>query len=78
MRIYKITLLFIISCFAIQFSCLAQKDKHLITSLKEHSDEVHSVAFCPDGKQFISGSKDETIKIWDFETRSIINTLQRH
>jgi WD40 repeat protein len=30
-----------------------------------HSDGVISVAFSPDGKTIVSGSWDETIKVWD-------------
>ena len=30
-----------------------------------HSDFVRSVAFSPDGKTIVSGSRDETIKVWD-------------
>ena len=30
-----------------------------------HSDQVRSVAFSPDGKTIVSGSKDKTIKVWD-------------
>ena len=30
-----------------------------------HSDWVISVAFSPDGTKIVSGSRDETIKVWD-------------
>ena len=30
-----------------------------------HSSTVSSVAFSPDGKTIVSGSYDETLKVWD-------------
>ena len=30
-----------------------------------HSSLVTSVAFSPDGKTIVSGSRDQTIKVWD-------------
>ena len=30
-----------------------------------HSQRVTSVAFSPDGATIVSGSEDETIKVWD-------------
>ena len=30
-----------------------------------HSDYVTSVAFSPDGATIVSGSRDQTIKVWD-------------
>ena len=31
-----------------------------------HSGSVYSVAFSPDGTKIVSGSDDQTIKVWDF------------
>ena len=33
-----------------------------------HSDEVHSVAFSPDGKRVVSGSEDTLAMIWNAGT----------
>ena len=33
-----------------------------------HSDWVKSVAFSPDGKTIVSGSADQTLKVWDAGT----------
>ena len=40
-----------------------------------HSRWVSSVAFSPDGKSIVSGSGDQTIKVWDAGA-SALNTLQ--
>ena len=34
-----------------------------------------SVAFSPDGKIIASGSRDETVKLWDSQGRAQIKTL---
>ena len=31
-----------------------------------HSRAINSVTFSPDGTKIVSGSGDETIKVWDF------------
>ena len=31
-----------------------------------HSDTIWSVALPPDGTKIVSGSSDQTIKVWDF------------
>ena len=40
-----------------------------------HSSCVYSVAFSPDGKAIVSGSFDESIKMWNPETGDVIRTL---
>ncbi len=34
------------------------------TTVKGHSGSVSSVAFSPDGKRIVSGSRDTTLKVW--------------
>jgi WD40 repeat protein len=43
-----------------------------------HSDNVHSVAFSPDGRTLASGSEDKTIKLWDVETGDELRTITGH
>ena len=31
-----------------------------------HSNYITSVVFSPDGTKIVSGSNDQTIKVWDF------------
>jgi WD40 repeat protein len=33
-----------------------------------HSEDVNSVAYSPDGKHIVTGSRDKTVKIWDSQT----------
>ena len=40
-----------------------------------HSDGVQAIVFTPDGKSFVSGSNDGTMKFWDSATRSLQRTL---
>jgi WD40 repeat protein len=46
-------------------ACLAVKLEMLSEKTNAHSKAVTSVAFSPDGKKIVSGSYDETIKVWD-------------
>jgi len=39
---------------------------------------VLSVAFSPDGKTLASGSRDDTIKLWDIASGKNIATLEKH
>ncbi len=50
----------------------------LLRTLIGHGDWVKTVAVTPNGKQIISGSKDNTIKVWNLETGEEQFTLTGH
>jgi len=49
-----------------------------INSLKGHSDWIRSLAFNPDGQAIVSGSNDETARLWDVKTGQLIHMLRGH
>jgi len=46
-------------------ACLAGKLEMLSEKTNAHSNWVRSVVFSPDGTKIVSGSDDQTIKVWD-------------
>ena len=46
--------------------------------MEGHSHYVWSVAYSPDGTKIVSGSYDNTIKIWDANTGACLQTLTGH
>ncbi|KAG8849678.1 hypothetical protein FRB91_009688 [Serendipita sp. 411] len=55
-----------------------QPELELELELKGHGDGVWSLAFSPDGSKLVSGSGDNTIRIWNLQTRSHMITLKGH
>ena len=43
-----------------------------------HDDLVHSVHISPDNRRIVSGSSDNTIRIWDIETRKELIKVEGH
>ncbi|WP_392531478.1 WD40 repeat domain-containing protein [Nostoc sp. C117] len=54
------------------------KDAQPLHTLMGHSHIVGSLAISADGKLLVSGSWDQTIKIWQLETGELLHTLKGH
>jgi WD40 repeat protein len=54
------------------------KDAQPLHTLMGHSHIVGSLAISADGKLLVSGSWDQTIKIWQLETGQLLHTLKGH
>jgi WD40 repeat protein len=51
--------------------------RHLRT-LTGHTDQIHAVAFSPDGHLLAAGSSDQTARVWDLATGRQLRTLTGH
>lgn len=47
----------------------------LLRQLFGHRDQVFGVAWSPDGRRLVSGSRDTTVRVWDAETGDSLATL---
>jgi len=47
-------------------------------TLRGHTGDIPSVAFSPDGKRIVSGSDDNTVKVWDAVSGQEMLTLKGH
>ncbi|KIM92953.1 hypothetical protein OIDMADRAFT_94684, partial [Oidiodendron maius Zn] len=50
----------------------------MLQTLEGHSGLVYSVAFSPDGTQIVSGSLNETVRLWDAATGAALRMLEGH
>jgi WD40 repeat protein len=50
----------------------------LLRTLTGHNDAVNAVVITPNGKQAISASEDNTLKVWDLQSGGTLKTLTDH
>jgi len=48
-----------------------------VFKLSGHTGGIASLAFSPDGRYLVSGSQDESLKIWDLSTKKEIETIHK-
>ena len=80
-KIKIFSLIVVFTSLFVGFEKLNAKDVSKLKCLKTfegHSEDVFSVAYSPNGTKIISGSGDETIKIWDANTGECLKTLKGH
>ena len=61
----------------IRLSSKMQNPQRLVTEIG-HTSPIYSLALSPDGSKIMSGSRDNTIKIWGSENYQCLETLKGH
>src|SRR5258705_9805119 len=46
--------------------------------LEGHISGCYSIAFSPDGGQLVSGSSDDTVRLWDISTGALLQVIKGH
>jgi COMPASS component SWD2 len=57
---------------------LSTHDNSYIRYFKGHSDTVTSIALCPSSDQFMSCSKDNTVRLWNLQSNNYFGLLNLH
>ena len=61
-----------------RFSSLTPPGGPLRQILVGHTGSVEAVAFLPDGSRALSGSSDNTLRLWDLASGETLRTLEGH
>lgn len=54
------------------------QNQERIPTLTGHNDEVNTIALSQNGQEIVSGSDDQTIKIWNLNSQQLLRTLKGH
>jgi WD40 repeat protein len=49
-----------------------------VATLRGHTDGLFAIAFSPDGTRVLTGSNDDTARLWDAATGKAVATLEGH
>jgi WD40 repeat protein len=58
--------------------CIEETWSPCVRIIDGHSNQVRSVAFSPNGTRIVSGSDDNTLRLWDAVSGTHLNTLNGH
>jgi len=50
----------------------------LLYAIEAHDHQIHALAFSPDDRFLLSGSRDKTIKLWDAASGTLVRTFVGH
>jgi WD40 repeat protein len=56
----------------------AKSGKELNKTLHGHAEQIECLALDKDGKTLYSGSKDQTVKVWDLDAGKDVSTIKAH
>jgi len=56
----------------------AEKSNSMVCVLKGHSDKINSLCFSPNSRWILSGSSDNTMRLWEVSTGRCLYTFSEH
>lgn len=69
--------LILLQLFSPELCCIAEENTRIkLVVNKGHSDDVPAIDISPDGTKLVSGSNDESVKLWDLASGRELKTLE--